>query len=80
MSKEFRSVFDLCCFIFANTNNVRKSLSKAAIKVYADYIKWFPLEFVFEMNIINSLLSDLGSKSNLRLDIMKCFGEICNSI
>jgi hypothetical protein len=79
MSKEFSSVFDLCCFIFENSSNVKNSLLTEAVKLYSSYVKWFPIEYVFREDILTKLLNDMVKMPFLRLEIMKCFGEICIS-
>lgn len=78
MSKEFQSVFDLCIFIFGNSANISKSLLKGGIKLYASYIKWYPLEYVFKEDVLYKFIDDMIQSPSLRLDIMKYFGEVCN--
>ncbi len=77
MSKEFGEVFKLCCFIFENSQNVKQSLLQEAIKLFAENIKWFPLEYVFRDDIITRFLSDIKTMSFIRVHVMKCLGEIC---
>jgi hypothetical protein len=77
MSKEFGAVFELCCFIFENSQNVKQSLLIEAVKLYADYVKWFPLEFVFREDLLMKFLNDFKQMTFLRVEIMKCLGEIC---
>ena len=77
MKNEFSSVFDICCFIFQNSENVKNTLMVEAVKLYASYVKWFPIEYVFRDDILNKLLNDMIKMPYLRLEIIKCFGEIC---
>jgi hypothetical protein len=77
MAKEFGAVFDLCLFIFENSNNVKQSLLVEAVKLFAENVKWFPLEFVFRNDILSRFLNDIKNMPFIRVQVMKCLGEIC---
>lgn len=79
MAKEFGSVFDLCLFIFENSTSVKSSLLIEAIKLFSGYVKWFPLEYVFRQDILTKFLNDLKNIPTIRLEVIKCLGEICNT-
>jgi exportin-1 len=76
MSKEFGAVFDLCLFIFENSANVKQSLLIEAVKLFADNVKWFPLEYVFREDILSRFLNDIKNMPFIRVQVMKCLGEI----
>ena len=57
MAKEFSQVFYLCQFIFDNANGVKQSLLVEAVKLFAEYTTWFPLEFVFNEKNNNPISS-----------------------
>lgn len=73
-------IYDLIMFILDNSQNVKKSLLKNALKLFAVTVKYFPLENVLDQRLMARFLEDLGKIPSSRLDIMKCFGEICKSI
>lgn len=77
MLQESDKIYDLCMFIFDNSHNVKKSLLKQAFKLFSASVKYFNLDYVFNEKIITKFLEDLTKISASRLDIMKCFGEIC---
>jgi hypothetical protein len=77
MSKEFGAVFELCCFIFENSANVKQSLLLEAVKLFAENVKWFPLEYVFRDDILSRFLSDIKNMTFIRVQVIKCLGEIC---
>jgi exportin-1 len=79
MSKEFSAVFDLCLFIFENSQNVKQSLLIEAVKLFAENVKWFPLEYVFRDDILTRFLNDIKNIPIIRVQVMKCLGEICNN-
>jgi hypothetical protein len=80
MAKEFSSVFELCCFIFENSQNVKSSLLVEAVKLFGESVKWFPLEYVFKEDIIQRFLNDIKNMPGIRVQVMKCLGEICKII
>jgi hypothetical protein len=77
MSKEFNAVFELCCFIFENSNNVKNTLLTEAVKLFADNVKWFPVDYIFREELLTKFLEDMKNHSYLRVQIIKLFGEIC---
>jgi hypothetical protein len=77
MSKEFGAVFELCCFIFENSANVKQSLLLEAVKLFAENVKWFPLEYVFRDDILSRFLNDIKNMTFIRVQVIKCLGEIC---
>ena len=77
MAKEFGAVFELCLFIFENSSNVKQSLLIEAVKLFAENVKWFPLEYVFRQDILSRFLNDIKNMPFIRVQVMKCLGEIC---
>ncbi len=77
MFAESHYVYDLCMFIFNNSSQVKKSLLKNTFKLFATSVKYYNLENVFNQDLISKFLEDLSKIPASRLDIMKCFGEIC---
>jgi exportin-1 len=78
MSMEFGAIFELCNFIFSNSGNVKQSLLLEAVKLFAENVKWFPLEYVFRDDILSRFLNDIKNMPFIRVQVMKCLGEICN--
>lgn len=77
LTKESQSIFDLCLYIFENSNNVKISLLTEAVKLYASNIKWFPYEYVFRNDIVTRFLNDIKNMPQIRVEVLKCFNEIC---
>ena len=76
-SKDFAQIFELCCFIFDNANQVKIPLLKNAVRLFSDYVEWFPLEYAFKETVLTKLLNEIILMSKLRLDVLKCFTSIC---
>lgn len=78
MNQENHLLYDLCMFILNNSNDVKKSLLKYALRLFAESVKYFPLDKVFDDNLLSKFLNDMTKISAVRVDIMKCFNEIFN--
>ena len=80
MQKESQSIFELCLYIFENSQSVKHSLLAEAVKLYANNIKYFPYEYVFRNDIVTRFLNDIKNMPQIRVEVLKCFNEICNNI
>lgn len=76
MNKESYLIYDLFMFVLNNSLSVKKSLIKQAFKLFAATVKYYPLDKVFEQNLLSRFLDDLSKIPASRIDLMKCFGEI----
>ena len=76
MAAEFSQVFLLCQFIFDNSANVKQSLLIEAVKLFAEYTTWFPIEYVFNDKIITQFLSNIKTMPFIRVEVIKCIGQI----
>ena len=76
MQKDAHLIYEFCCFIFDNSLNVSKNLLKLAFRLYAYSVKYFPLDSIFNQNLLLKFLQDLSKVPAGRIDIMKCLGEI----
>ena len=80
LTSQSKEIFDLCYFIFENSQNVKGSLLTEAIKLYGLNIQYFPKEYVFRDDIIIRFLNDIKNVPQIRVDVLKCFNEICKEI
>ena len=76
MSTEFSQVFLLCKFIFDNAQNVKQSLLIQAVELFAEYTTWFPINYVFDSKIIGTFLENLKTMPFIRVEVIKCIGQI----
>lgn len=77
MNNESYLIYDLCMFVLNNSLEVKKSLLKQSLRLFAATVKYFPLDKVFDEQLLTRFLEDMNKISSIRIDLMKCFGEIC---
>lgn len=77
LTSQSKEIFELCYFIFENSQNVKSSLLNEAVKLYALNVQYFPKEYVFRDDIILRFLNDIKNVPQIRVDVLKCFNEIC---
>jgi exportin-1 len=76
MSKEFVEVFNLCQLVINNSNNVPKNLLIRAIKLFAEYMNWFPINLTLNQDIMMKTLLNFKDLSSCRTETMKCLGNL----
>ena len=76
MSKEFIQVFELCQLIIKNSNQVNRNLLLQAIKLFGEYMNWFPINLTLNQDIMNQTLINFKDLSFCRTETMKCLGEL----
>lgn len=77
LQKESQAVFELCLYIFENSQSVKPSLLSEAVKLYASNIKYFPFDYVFRNDIVTRFLNDIKNMPQIRVEVLKFFNEIC---
>lgn len=77
LTKESQAIFELCLYIFENSQSVKGSLLIEAVKLYALNIRYFPYEYVFRNDIVTRFLNDIKNLPQIRVEVLKCFNEIC---
>ena len=73
LNGEFALIHDLC--VYALANSTKPELIKATLKALAAYLTWIPLGFIFEGNIIGTLLH-LFPQPVFRNNVLQCMTEI----
>ena len=76
MSKEFIEVFNLCQLIINNSNSVNKNLLIIAIKLFAEYMNWFPITLTLNQDMMMKTLVNFKELSSCRTETMKCLGNL----
>ena len=76
MSKEFIEVFQLCQFIINNSNQVKQSLLIQSIKLFAEYMNWFPINLTLNQDIMRKTLTNFKELSFCRTETMMCLGNL----
>lgn len=76
MSNEFIEVFNLCQLIINNSNQVKQSLLIQSIKLFAEYMNWFPINLTLNQDIMMKTLINFKELSFCRTETMRCLGNL----
>lgn len=74
MCSEFSSVFQLCNEVLTTANSV--PLVKATLETLLKFLNWIPLGFIFETNLIDTLITRFLEVDQFRNVTLKCLTEI----
>ncbi|EXJ76993.1 exportin-1 [Capronia epimyces CBS 606.96] len=74
MCAEFSSIFQLCNEVLTTANSV--TLVKATLETLLRFLNWIPLGFIFETQLINTLVSRFLEVDQFRNITLKCLTEI----
>ena len=79
MSQEFLQVVYLCQNVFNNAQTLGNIVLLDALKLYAEYSNWFPVNYVFDQNILQKLFNYIRSDNvEIKMQIIRCLGKIMN--
>ena len=76
MSKEFIEVFNLCQLIINNSNSVSKNLLIQSIKLFGEYMNWFPINLTLNPDIMKQTLVNFKNFTYCRTETMRCLGNL----
>ncbi|CAH0775387.1 unnamed protein product [Bemisia tabaci] len=74
MCSEFSQIFTLCQFVLHNSENA--SLVNATLETLLRFLNWIPLGYIFETDLIKSLIFKFLNVPLFRNVTMKCLTEI----
>lgn len=82
LTAQFQEVFDVCMFVLksyvVNPGGMKESLVQQTLKCLAHFLKWIPLGFVFETDLIETLLQNFWEPVQFRADCLRCITEIAS--
>ena len=76
MSNEFIEVFKLSQLIIKNSNSVNKNLLIQSIKLFGEYMNWFPINLTLNQEFIGQTLLNFKNLSSCRTETMRCLGSV----
>ncbi|KAF4664086.1 Exportin-1 [Perkinsus olseni] len=80
MSAQFACIFDLCMFLFksyvADKSSVREALIKTTLNTLSHFLKWIPLGYVFETDLLPTLLGHFWDPLCFRIECARCLNEV----
>ncbi|CAG9863650.1 unnamed protein product [Phyllotreta striolata] len=74
MCSEFSAIFHLCQFVLENSQN--PPLVNATLETLLRFLNWIPLGYIFETNLINTLIFKFLPVPLFRNVALKCLTEI----
>jgi exportin-1 len=74
MCNEFSSIFQLCNEVLTTANSV--PLVRATLETLLRFLNWIPLGFIFETQLIDTLVSRFLEVDHFRNITLKCLTEI----
>lgn len=74
MCQEFGMIFQLCQMVLENSQNA--SLVVVTLETLLRFMHWIPLGYIFETNLIQSLVTRFLSVPAFRNVTLKCLAEI----
>ena len=74
LNGEFSSIFELCVFILEHSQ--KPSLLKVTLKTLQRFLTWIPLGFIFQTDLIKTLLNKFFPVPMFRNDTLDCLTEI----
>lgn len=74
LNEEFALIYQLCDFVLSNSQ--RPSLIKVTLQTLQRFLTWIPLTFIFQTNLIETLVNKFFAAQESRNDALDCLTEI----
>ena len=74
LNSEFAAIYHLCEFILDNSQ--RPSLLRVTLQTLQRFLTWIPLGFIFQTNLVDTLLNKFFPEPLFRNDTLDCLTEI----
>lgn len=74
LNSEFAAIYHLCEFILEHSK--RPSLLKVTLQTLQRFLTWIPLGFIFQTNLVDTLLNKFFPEPLFRNDTLDCLTEI----
>mmetsp|Transcript_84517 Transcript_84517/g.196513 ORF Transcript_84517/g.196513 Transcript_84517/m.196513 type:complete len:1110 (+) Transcript_84517:232-3561(+) len=80
LNAQFSTIYELCNFIFkshvSGPGSVKGSLLTTTLSTLANFLEWIPLGYIFETDLIQTLLVHFWDPLEYRIECAKCLNEI----
>lgn len=82
LTAQFQEVYDTCMFVLksfiASPAGMRETLVQQTLKCLAHFLKWIPLGFIFETDLIETLLQHFWEPVQYRPECIRCVTEMAS--
>lgn len=80
LNSQFATIYELCDFIFkthiSSPGAVKNSLLTTTLSTLSNFLDWIPLGYIFETDLIQTLLFHFWDPLEYRIECVKCLNEI----
>eukprot|EP00405_Crypthecodinium_cohnii_P037941 CAMPEP_0206547162 /NCGR_PEP_ID=MMETSP0325_2-20121206/13138_1 /ASSEMBLY_ACC=CAM_ASM_000347 /TAXON_ID=2866 /ORGANISM="Crypthecodinium cohnii, Strain Seligo" /LENGTH=1109 /DNA_ID=CAMNT_0054046427 /DNA_START=312 /DNA_END=3641 /DNA_ORIENTATION=- len=80
LNAQFSTIYELCTFVLkshiSQPGSVKTSLVMTTLSTLANFLEWIPIGYVFETDLIQTLLCHFWDPLEFRIDCVKCLNEI----
>lgn len=80
LNSQFSNIYELCNFVFkthvTSPGSVKSSLLTTTLGTLSNFLTWIPLGYIFETDLIQTLLLHFWDPLEYRVDCAKCLNEI----
>eukprot|EP00743_Colponemidia_sp_Colp-15_P002924 GILK01003163.1.p1 GENE.GILK01003163.1~~GILK01003163.1.p1 ORF type:complete len:1097 (+),score=141.59 GILK01003163.1:95-3385(+) len=82
LNNEFRTIYELCDFLFKThikqPGSVKASLVRVTLETLNRFLSWIPLGFIFETDLIPTLVMHFLEPMPFRISAIQCLTEIAS--
>jgi exportin-1 len=80
LNTQFSTIYELCDFIFkshvSSPGSIKGSLVSTTLATLVNFLSWIPLGYIFETDLIQTLLVHFWDPLEFRIECVKCLNEI----
>lgn len=80
LNSQFSTIYELCNYVFKShvqtPGSIRSSLLSTTLATLANFLNWIPLGYIFETDLIPTLLMHFWDPLEFRIECVKCLNEI----
>ncbi|KAL8275579.1 hypothetical protein Esti_000530 [Eimeria stiedai] len=82
LTAQFQEVYDTCMFVLksfvSSPAGMRETLVQQTLKCLAHFLKWVPLGFIFETDLVETLLQHFWEPVQYRPECIRCVTEMAS--
>lgn len=80
LNTQFATIYELCDFVFKShiqsPGSIKASLLETTLSTLAKFLEWIPVHYIFETDLIQTLLMHFWDPPEYRIECVKCLNEI----
>jgi len=80
LNQQFSTIYELCDFVLkthiSSPGSVKGTLLRTTLATLSNFLEWIPLGYIFETDLIQTLLVHFWDPLEYRIECAKCLNEI----